>query len=135
MTLFDAPPKRTYFDAVTEFVREKFKLGAGWKVYCIDTGDGRREAGVVQVEGATPVGVYKSGKRKGRTKWDGAKDTRTLNYIRADFDAWEVEWSKRTGLCPDCYGDGKTMTKASASGTEYRPCEKCAGTGKRAGGA
>ena len=49
----------------------------------------------------------------------------------AEYETIEAVWVSKTGKCPECAGEGKTVAQVSAAnGTTYRQCFKCKGTGK-----
>jgi len=77
----------------------------------------------------------KSGKRKGQPNWrKPLSPKRTLLIAEDAHRAWTEEWSKRTGLCVRCTGDGATLKSWDhIKGATLRPCPKCDGTGKREG--
>lgn len=71
------------------------------------------------------------GKYKGRKDWKKATHLQTFHVTPAEYSAWEKTWVERTGNCPNCTGEGKTVARISVTeGTTYRECYQCKGTGK-----
>jgi hypothetical protein len=78
----------------------------------------------ILIEGAVPVGVVRSGKRKGSPKWPAAAN-RSKHYVRKSFvDSLKEEWEAVNGICSSCEGSGSS--KACSNGK----CFRCKGTGK-----
>ena len=89
-----------------------------------------REHGAVEIKGGICAATFKSGPRKGQPNWSKATDKRSLVITFKDLDAFTEKWSKETGLCSKCTGNGKTIASCGVNGTTYRSCSDCAGTGK-----
>ena len=93
-------------------------------------GDCRQTLGY-SLTGAVPVGAISRGPRKGRPKWPPRWSWWEVIITPADLAAATAEWVAATGLCPRCGGEGRTVRSVSiTSGTEYRTCQACGGTGK-----
>lgn len=100
------------------------KMPAGWKWYRSD-----RITGGFLLTGCIPDGVYKTGPRKGKTKWDTKNATQVL-VTREELQAEESRWQSETGKCSECQGEGRNETGWSkAEGRSYKPCQACNATG------
>lgn len=85
----------------------------------------------VEVEGGR-CPLVKTGKRKGKPNWRNLSECRTFFVSVSDAESWEAEYEQETGNCRRCRGDGREVAKFGVNcETEYRPCGKCSGTGKR----
>lgn len=106
------------------YVAEKFGLPDEWRLCFISAGDG--PPGWVTIQGAV-WDTLKSGKRKGRTNFKKPlTEISTHWYEESAFDAWLLEWEKRTGLCHRCRGSGQETASVSVKdGVTYRPCSRC----------
>jgi hypothetical protein len=83
----------------------------------------------IEVEGAIPTGVFKSGPRKGRPKWP--KELQTIWMRRRDMDRVAIEWEKETGKCHKCDGTGQEWAGWNKEeGRKTRKCDRCSGSGK-----
>jgi hypothetical protein len=77
------------------------------------------------------VRCFTRGPRKGAPNWKTPGESRSVHITRAEHDDWCKRWSQRTGLCARCSGTGNVLRRWSRqTGTEYRPCPDCNGTGK-----
>lgn len=106
-------------------------LPDGWlpRVYR-SLGDARATIGY-SLTGAVPLGVVTRGPRKGRPKFPPLRQLQEVIITPLDVEVARAEWVAATGLCPQCGGSGQTVWRVSTtSGTEYRPCQACGGTGK-----
>lgn len=116
----------------TEVVaRKKLAVGDDWLMFAWECVNDRRNADVI-VTGGVPVGVYVRGPRKGRPKWDIKTAQRVVVTHQEELaakHAYEIE----TGLCADCFGSRETWAGWNhETGNRYRPCARCAATGKAA---
>jgi len=71
-------------------------------------------------------------KPNGRVNWRLAeRDTAKHVYVAdAEHGAWLIEWSKRTGKCAGCAGDGKQFERwHHERGTTFKTCPDCGGSG------
>ena len=116
-------------DLMEEFVRERLGWPEGRVVMreWLDEFDGFR----VEVWEREPEPV-KTGPRAGKPNWRSGKTAKVKRiYAEADFRLWEAEWSKRTGLCLACTGDGEVFVSwHHIEGTKTKPCRRCGGTGR-----
>lgn len=71
--------------------------------------------------------------RKG-SKTPATGTLKTVNIPKADHIAWRRAKEQAEGICLECEGTGKTVSKASIVNKkvirEYRDCTHCGGTGK-----
>ena len=99
----------------------------GWQWLRLDAHN--KPEGYFEVVGAVPVGTYRSGKRKGRPKWD--RKTAEMIWMRDD-DLVETKrlWGIETGKCAECQGTKKQVKSVSVvDGVTYQQCKTCQGTG------
>lgn len=77
--------------------------------------------------GCVVDGVYVRGPCKGRPKYDGPPRTAFVAFTEAvaEFERYERD----TGRCGTCMGTGELFASSGPSGTKYRACHRCAGTG------
>lgn len=81
------------------------------------------------LEGAVPK-IRTRGPRKGQPTWRGMKLQQVV-VTQAELDAERKLYEKTTGNCSECTGSGEVVWSVSSTeGTKYRPCPKCAATGK-----
>lgn len=88
----------------------------------------------VLLTGAVCPEVYKSGPRKGRTNYN-AHDPKTKRMVVLTTEsrrAFDRVWEAETGMCCQCQGAGKVVASCGVSGTTYRECRCCKGSGKPA---
>ena len=113
---------------LSEHARELLKAAPEWEAYSIELlPHAPQKATVIRVQGVVAP-LMSNGRRNWRK---GDKSTRAETYIPiADHMAWLRAWEQRTGKCWECEGTGRTLKSAGPAGTFYRPCAKCAGTGK-----
>jgi len=74
--------------------------------------------------GAIPIGTFRSGPRKGCSKFPPLKDCDTVIISSQDIEIAKAEYRKETGNCPECEGSGKVICGWGKDGTRYREC-KC----------
>lgn len=72
--------------------------------------------------------VYTRGPRRGKPKYDGTPIQAVVTEV--ELNAERRRYEEETGQCSDCLGAAKTLASAGVSGTTYRPCSMCRGTGK-----
>lgn len=102
------------------------KLGASkeWKSYRWEV-----LTGGFLVTGAVPVGLYKSGPRKGKPKWQG-RGTKVL-LSETEVVAEVALYIRETGNCANCCGTKQEFLSWRVNeGTKFRPCSECGATGK-----
>ena len=98
----------------------------GWKAYRWEDCGGDSI-----VTGDVPDGVYRSGKRKGRPRFNGPG--RKVVITKAEMQAKATAYEADTGKCWDCKGTGQVWAGWSkADGTRYRDCQRCNATGNAA---
>lgn len=96
----------------------------GWKWFRLE----RMNNGTL-VTGGVPIGVVKSGKRKGRPKWGPMKTADRVFVADADLDAEKSRYEREEGKCHECYGDGQTIASFHVTeGHTYRTCSRCKGS-------
>ncbi len=104
-------------------------LPEGWRWFAIDAHD--KPEDFVELQGAVPIGVAKSGKRKGEPIWPPRKECQKLWIRIGDRDETMRLWEVETGKCSPCSGIGTEWAGWSATeGSRFRECRKCSGTGK-----
>jgi hypothetical protein len=83
----------------------------------------------IEVKGEVPIGVIRSGKRKGSPKWP-----KTLHVVwmrMSEIESVKMQWEQETGKCSKCYGEGhESYGWSRDSGQMLRKCRRCEGTGK-----
>ncbi len=105
-------------------------FGDDWMLFRFEYLDGTTP-GMMVTGAKTPFFVR--GAKKGRPNWK-KRDVTTERTIFISLEAKEAyaqAWSKNTGLCIKCEGDGQVVARwSSTEGTEWKDCPKCNGTGK-----
>lgn len=87
------------------------------------------EPDAMLVTGGVPR-IYVRGPRKGQPKWGGVTREQCV-VTEAERRAEWASYEASTGLCYNCCGEARTLYRWSKdSGTEYRECRRCTGTGK-----
>lgn len=77
--------------------------------------------------------LYKSGKNKGRPNYSKSEREMTFCVTPDESAAWEREYARETGNCPECMGAGKNVSRCGVNiETEYRECRACSGSGRSA---
>lgn len=115
--------------------RKKLGRGDDWK-WCAFESIGSTDMilkGVADmiITGGVP-GKYVSGPRKGQDKWSGVPKDRVI-VTQSEVDAAIASYETETGNCHNCGGSAEEWAGWSAvAGNRYRPCRKCAATGKAA---
>ncbi len=82
-----------------------------------------------KLDGCIVTRLVTKGPRKGRPAYDKPHFTAVVTEQEAadELQRYEAE----TGDCGKCIGSGRVFKSWDhLTGTEYRPCDKCAGTGK-----
>ncbi len=105
----------------------------GWQWFSIQVvGDlTDRPSGAFLLEGAMRPPDYTRGKWKGQPNWskrDKSTDRKIVITTR-DYDERKRRWVLETGTCAEC-DSGKTVASCGISGTTYRDCQTCNGTGR-----
>jgi hypothetical protein len=102
------------------------KIGnrAGFRFYrweCIGEDD-------MLLTGCVCNSVYTRGPHRGLPKYDG--DAVQAVVSGAELAAERARYEAQTGKCSDCLGTARTVASCGVSGTKYRPCAACKGSGK-----
>lgn len=104
--------------------RRKLKASPDWKAFRFEVVTG----GYI-LTGEVPVGIFKSGPRKGSPKW--TLPGRNVVLSDLELEAEEALYAKTTGNCPSCLGTKETFYSWSkVEGTKNRPCKDCMASGK-----
>jgi hypothetical protein len=115
-----------------EHAREFMGLPKEWTAYgweCYPTA-GRKETTAYLVTGACFQGKTTEGKPDIRiAEVEGT--VATVALPKAVHKRWLADRETRTGKCSGCDGSGREVALwSSSTGTTYRPCSDCGGTGK-----
>ena len=73
-----------------------------------------------------------TGKRKGLPNWRDRTETRVFYVSEIDAASIEAKYETETGNCKYCCGEANEVANINfvMHVTTYRPCSKCAGTGR-----
>lgn len=83
----------------------------------------------VLMDGCVSSGVFVSGKRKGRPRYDGP--TERVFVSDAEMTAEHKAYEARTGNCGKCIGEGRVWHGwHHIEGNKYIECSACVGTGR-----
>lgn len=100
------------------------KLGApeGWRWVTLEVvkSDGPKD--FRRMEGA----IYPERQWKKRDR----STVRNYIYDSREFRTWCVAYAAERGKCWNCWGSGQELASCGVSGTTYRTCHECKGTGK-----
>ena len=77
-----------------------------------------------------PIGTYSRGPRKGRPKWPRLAELQRVVITMDEVRQARIRWENETGLCSHCGGSGQQVKSTGISGTTYRECISCDGTGR-----
>lgn len=117
-----------------EPIREQIgrrKLGnpAGFRFYSWEAiGSGRPEDRDVLMTGCVVTRHYSKGKNKGRPVYDGPPLKVVVTEAEEAAERARIE---AEGRCGECQGEGTVFGGwHHITGTEYRECRRCRGTGK-----
>lgn len=120
---------------LTEHAKELLGMPPEWDAYEFEaigrTAD-NREAKLIRVAGAVAPPKTR-GKYKGLPNWDKRDPAteKTAYFTPAEHEEWTRQWEQKNGKCAECLGRGEKIAGwSAASGTRYKPCEKCGSTGK-----
>jgi hypothetical protein len=83
-----------------------------------------------ELRGSVPIGTYSRGPRKGRPKWPRLAELQRVVITADEVRQARIWWENETGLCSYCGGSGHQVKSIGISGTTYRQCISCDGTGK-----
>ena len=91
-----------------------------------------RTCGTIGFEliGAVPIGYFSRGIRKGKPKFPPLREMLRVYVSREQLEKTKATWRQETGLCIRCGGDGQEIAMINSSGTTFRPCGICHGSGK-----
>jgi hypothetical protein len=105
------------------------KVPSGWRWCRLDSHN--KPQGFIEMQGAIPIGEYKSGPRKGMPKWPNSDQLQTIWIQESEMNAVAEQWESETGKCHKCDGSGKTVASSHVvHGKTYRECKRCKGSGK-----
>lgn len=87
----------------------------------------------ILMEGGVYRTVLRSGKRKGRKNYSKPEPgtVHTIVISESDRLAFEAAWEAETGKCHQCTGTRVTIKSTGVSGTTWRTCRRCEGSGQR----
>ena len=112
-------------------IREKYHFPADWD-FKVCSAKGKVGGEYFEVTGAVYETEFKRGPRKGEINFQkpepGTECTVVLPKI--EYQEWLEKWELDTGFCSQCSGSGFTLASGGASGTFYRKCNKCGGSGR-----
>jgi hypothetical protein len=86
----------------------------------------------MQFSGGVTRETFKSGPRKGQPNWSKEDKSLARVFIVSEHEAkqWQLDYSEETGNCAECMGEKKTVAGwGKETGTRYRECYTCKGTG------
>ena len=83
-----------------------------------------------ELRGSVPIGTYSRGPRKGRPKWPRLAQLQRVVITMDEVRQARIRWENETGLCSHCGGSGQQVKSTGISGTTYRECISCDGTGR-----
>ena len=83
-----------------------------------------------ELRGSVPIGTYSRGPRKGRPKWPRLAELQRVVITMDEVRQARIRWENETGLCSNCGGSGQQVKSTGISGTTYRECISCDGTGR-----
>jgi hypothetical protein len=80
------------------------------------------------VTGDVPIGLFKSGQRKGKPRFRGPG--RTVIVTNVEMQATAATYESETGNCWDCHGSGQiAIGWSQTDGKRYTTCTRCGGSG------
>jgi len=84
----------------------------------------------IELEGAC-CPLLMSGKHKGRPNYRKMdKASRTIfTVLMTEIEQIEFDYEQETGKCRRCQGSKQELASCGVSGTTYRTCGRCKGTG------
>jgi len=111
-------------------LREKYRLPADWD-FKVSTAKGKGDGEYFEVTGGVYNATFKSGPRKGEVNFRKPEPGTECTVVlpRVEYRKWLEKWEIDTSLCAPCTGSGFVTHSFGASGTTYRKCSKCGGTG------
>lgn len=109
--------------------QKKHSLPDDWRWFRASSSD--VPDGFIRLTGAVPIGTYRTGRNKGRTKWPKHSEWHVVFIRRDDIDACIAEWESETGCCGKCGGLGEETASVSVTdGRKTRQCRNYGGSGK-----
>jgi len=99
----------------------------GWQGYRWQASEGDDSI----ITGCVPSGVISRGPRKGRPKFRPPQPgtERIVVVSKAEMLALAAEF-ERSGTCWDCKGSGEVVASSGINFRNFRPCKRCAATGR-----
>lgn len=117
-------------------LRGKYPIPEGWAIYSWERKNFGKPTEYIEFKGAICTEIFKRGPRKGRKNWAKRTHEMSLPMTHAELEAACEQWSKATGLCYHCVGNGTAWAGwNAAAGNIYKPCKRCDATGKIGGAA
>lgn len=125
----------------TEHARELLKMPQAWEAYSFEVMPEEFHmhslaalppGSVICITGAV-MPLITRGEHEGHPNWrkrDRSTD-RKAYFTFAEHEAWKLAWEEKTGKCSHCVGEGRTVTRFSATAVTHQGCTRCGGTGKR----
>ena len=105
------------------------KVPSGWRWCRLDSH--KKPEGFIEMQGAIPIGEYKSGPRKGMPKWPSSDRLQTIWIQQSEVEAVAEQWESENGKCHKCEGSGQEWAGWSkGEGRKTRTCQRCKGSGK-----
>jgi hypothetical protein len=118
-----------------EHAREILGVGPEWQVSSWKCLDGLKNTPGAPGNRIRITGSIAPALPDGRVAWEyEEKGTRkSVTFTNAEHDAWILEWETKTENCSQCstlHPGQEWMGWDHITGTKYRPCPRCNGTGK-----
>ena len=116
-------------DLLTEHAREILGVGDDWHYYSWELlPDPPQKSQFIKICGAVAPPEKDGG--YDWTEKDPATDETVYITLR-EHKAWRKEWSRKTGRCYECGGDGQAWAGWNCkTGDKWKRCGLCGGTGK-----
>jgi hypothetical protein len=123
-SLPDLPPLPLDFHLLA--AQHRYGLPTDWQWRTITSLDG----GFIELAGASPIGTYQRGKRKGLSKFPPKASYRRVIITHQNVAEARHQWEAKTGMCSWCQGTGQQVASISiVNGITCRPCPHCNGSG------
>ena len=114
-------------------LQAKYPIPEGWEVHSWERKNFDTTNEYVEFKGAICAGTFTRGPRKGKKNWAKRTHAMTLPMQHSELEAAREKWSRDTGFCHHCAGNGTAWAGWSATkGSRYKPCQHCNATGKAA---
>lgn len=134
-TLFaeDEAKVRPSVDFFNLYAVRKAAMPDGWRWFSSELLNYRapRAAQSFLLSGAVVPNIEK-GKYAGQPKWKGRDKTQDRSFAVSipALEAFKEEWELEEAKCHQCFGTGEQWAGWSKeTGTKYRTCERCTGSG------